>query len=179
MKKWYTRQRTFKQNYYQSIGQQQINNCGTQLYSARDNGEGIYNHYDNMVSDVGTYFNDSLEHEHLLSNHKFTQTNPRTGKKYPRGGKGMWRSPYPDVRDKASQQYKYFLNCPTYECGTTWTIEEMLVYFLQAFEDAKAQGRYGPLHKEQIDRTNRMLDHLIAWQPEELAHLEKYKIQVV
>ena len=106
-------------------------------------------------------------------------TNPKTGNRYPRGGKGLWRSPYEEVRDKASQQYKHFLNNPTYQCGTTWTIEEMLVYFLQAFEESKQLGTYSPLHKEHIERTNRMLDHLIAWQPEELAHLEEYKVQPV
>ena len=179
MRKWQCKQRTFKQNYYQSIGQQQVNNKGTQLYSIKDNGEGIYTHYENMVSDIGTYFNNSLQHGHLFSNHKFTQINPKTGNRYPRGGKGLWRSPYEEVRDKASQQYKHFLNNPTYQCGTTWTIEEMLVYFLQAFEESKQLGTYSPLHKEHIERTNRMLDHLIAWQPEELAHLEEYKVQPV
>ena len=84
MRKWQCKQRTFKQNYYESIGQEQTNNKGTQLYSTKDNGEGIYTHYENMVSDIGTYFNNSLQHGHLFSNHKFTQINPKTGNKYPK-----------------------------------------------------------------------------------------------
>lgn len=152
-----------------------VNNTGVRLKPIRDNGEAIHSNRLNFVDAVYNIFQNP-QYEHLFKSHKFLSEDPQTGNIYPRGkNTGFWRHKDSKVRDNTSQQYKYFLNNPDYQCGKCWTVEEIIVYYLQAFENSKT-GKLEEFYEEHLMRTNRLIEHLIKWNPQETTHLIDYYI---
>lgn len=179
MKTFHCYEKTFNQNYYAKMGNTAVvNNRGVRLQPKNDRGQKIHNHYLNFVNDVIQTVVQNPLYEHLFTSHKFLATDPNTKQPYTRGkDKGFWRHKDANVRSETSKQYQHFLNNANYQCGKCWTIEEIVVYYLQAFENSKL-GKLEEFYKEHIMRTNRLIEHLITYSPNDMGHLIDYYINI-